>query len=91
MPTYDLDEQSTLFEPLRIKIGGKELIIPDVVRKEFERKADITDPHEQLAAWANINVKEINQIPMRKVAAAINIIAREFLGPAVHNFTPKKA
>ena len=26
MPTYDLDEESTLFEPLKIKVGGKELI-----------------------------------------------------------------
>ena len=91
MPTYDLDEESTLFEPLKIKVGGKELIIEDVARKEFDRIADIADPHEQLAGWAKVKVKELEQVPMRKVAAAINIIAREFLGPAARNFTPKKA
>ena len=91
MPTYDLDEEGTLFEPLKIKVGGKELIIKDVVRKEFDKKADIKDPCEQLAAWANVDVKELEQIPMRKVAGAINIIAREFQGPAAYKFTPKKA
>ncbi len=91
MPTYDLDEQSTLFEPLKIKVGGKELIIKDVARKEFDRKADITDPCMQLAAWADVDVKEIEQISMRKVAGAINLIAREFQGPAAYKFTPKKA
>jgi len=91
MPTYDLDEESTLFEPLKIKVGGKELIIKDVVRKEFDRIADIMDPHTQLAGWANVSVKEIEQIPMKKVGAAINLIAREFRGPSASSFTPKKA
>ena len=91
MTTYDLDEENTLFEPLKIKVGGKELIIKDVARKEFDRIADIKDPHDQLAAWADINVKELEQIPMRKIAGAINIIAREFQGPAAYKFTPKKA
>ena len=91
MPTYDLDEESTLFEPLKIKVGGKELVIPDRLRKEFDRIADINDPHKQLAAWANIKVEELEQIPMRKVAAAINVIAREFMGPSALHFTPKKA
>jgi len=91
MPTYDLDEESTLFEDLKIKVGGKELVIPDRLRKEFDRIADINDPHKQLAAWANIKVEELEQIPMRKVAAAINVIAREFMGPSALHFTPKKA
>jgi methyl coenzyme M reductase gamma subunit len=91
MPTYDLDEESTLFEDLKIKVGGKTLIIPDRLRKEFDRIADINDPHKQLAAWANIKVEELDQIPMRKVAGAINIIAREFMGPSALHFTPKKA
>ena len=91
MPTYDLDEESTLFEDLKIKVGGKELVIPDRLRKEFDRIADINDPHKQLAAWANIKVEELEQIPMRKVAAAINVIAREFMGPSALNFKPKKA
>ena len=91
MPIYDLDEESTLFEPLKIKVGGKELVIEDVARKEFEKIADIKDPLEQLAGWANIKVEELEQIPMRKVAGAINIIAREFMGPSAINFKPKKA
>lgn len=91
MPTYDLDEEGTLFEPLKIKVGGKELIIKDVTRKEFDKIADIKDPCEQLAGWAHVSVKEIEQIPMRKVAGAINIIAREFQGPPARNFLPKKA
>jgi len=91
MPTYDLDEESTLFEPLNIKVGGKELIITDVARKEFEKIAAITDPCEQLARWAKVEMKEIEEIPMKKVAAALKIIAKEFLGPAAGSFTPKKA
>ena len=91
MPIYDLDEESTLFEDLEIKVGGKKLVIPDRLRKEFDRIADINDPHKQLAAWANVKVEELEQIPMRKVAGAINIIAREFMGPSAINFTPKKA
>ena len=90
MPTYDLDEKNTLFEPLKIKLGGKDLIIEDVDRKEFDKIAEITNGYEQLAAWAKVDIKEINQIPMRKVAAALSIIAKELLGPAVGNFTPKK-
>ena len=66
-------------------------VITDARDLYSARIADINDPHEQLAGWANIKVKEIEQIPMRKVAAAINIIAKEFMGPSAINFTPKKA
>jgi len=90
MPTYDLEE-NTLFEPLKIKVGGKELVIPDVDRKEFERIADIKDPYEQLAQWAKVDLKEVEQIKMKRVAAALKIIAKEFMGPAIGSFTPKKA
>lgn len=91
MPIYDLDEKSTLFEPLKIKLGGKELTIPDVDRKEFEKITEIVDGYEQLALWAHVPVKELEHIPFKKVAAALKIISRELLGPAVGNFTPKKA
>lgn len=91
MPTYDLDEKSTLFEPLKIKIGGKDLIIPDVDRKEFDRITAVTNGFEQLALWAHVDAKEINDLPFKKVAAALNIITKELLGPAAGNFTPKKA
>ena len=93
MPTYDLDEKEsvTLFEPLKIKLGGKELTIPDVDRKEYEKITDVTDGYEQLALWAKVPVKEIESIPFRKVAAALKIIGKELLGPAAGNFTPKKA
>ena len=91
MPIYDLDEESTLFEPLKIKLGGKELTIEDVARKEFEKIADMTDPYEQLARWAKVDVKEVEQIPMKKVSAALKIIGKEFIGPAAGSFTPKKA
>ena len=91
MPTYDLDEESTLFEPLKIRLDGKKLVIEDVARKEFEKIADIKDPLEQLARWAKVDVKEIEEISMKKVAAALKIIAKEFLGPAAGAFVPKKA
>ena len=39
----------------------------------LDRIADIADPHEQLAGWAKVKIKEVELIPMRKVAAAINI------------------
>ena len=91
MPLYDLDEKSTLFEPLKIKVGGKELMIEDVDRKEYDKITEITDGYEQLALWAKVPVKEIESIQFKKVAAALKIIARELLGPAVGSFTPKKA
>ena len=93
MPIYDLDDKtvSTLFEPLKIKVGGKELTIPDVDRKEFERITEITNGYEQLALWAHVNVTEINSISMQKVAVALKIITKELLGPAIGNFAPKKA
>ena len=76
---------------LKIKIGGKELTIPDVDKKEFEKITEVTNGFEQLALWAHIPVKEIEQLPMKKVAAALSIIAKELLGPAIGNFVPKKA
>ena len=91
MPIYDLDEESTLFEPLKIKLGGKELIIEDVGRKEFDKIAAMTDPYEQLAYWAKVKVEELEQIPMKKVSAALKIIGKEILGPAAGTYTPKKA
>lgn len=91
MPTYDLDEESTLFEPLKIKLGGVELIIEDVARKEFEKIAEMKDPYEQLARWAKVDVKKIEKITMKKVAGALKIVAKEILGPAAGSFTPKKA
>ena len=91
MPIYDLDEESTLFEPLKIKLDGKELTIKDVARKEFDKKAAIKDPYEQLASWAEVDIKEVEQITMKKVSGALTIIAKEFVGPVAGNFTPKKA
>lgn len=91
MPTYDLDEEGTLFEPLKIKLGGVELVIDDVNRKEFDKIAEITDPYEQLARWAKIDLKVVENIPMKKVASALKIIGKEILGPAAGAFTPKKA
>lgn len=90
MPIYDLDEEKTAFEPLKIKLDDKVLVIEDVDKKEFDVITEIKDPHEQLAAWAKIDVKELEQIKMQKVAVALKIIGRELLGPAVGNFTPKK-
>ncbi len=90
MPTYDLDEEGTLFEPLKIKIGGKELTIEDVNRKEFERITDIIDPCEQLAAWAKVPLKEIEALPIRKVAGSLTIIGKELLGPPAKALVPKK-
>lgn len=91
MPKYDLDEESTLFEPLKIKLAGVELTIEDVARKEFVKITDITDPYEQLARWAKVKLEVIEKIPMKKVAGALKIIGKEFLGPAADALTPKKA
>ena len=92
MSYYDLDEDdSTIFDPLKIKVEGHELVIKDRDRKEYDRIADIRNPYEQLAAWAEIEVKEIEHIKSKKVAAALRIIAVDFLGPALANFKPKKA
>ena len=91
MPTYDLDTDESLFEPLKLKVDGVELTIPDVDRKEFDRIADITKPYEQLAAWANVELKVVEKIKMKKVAAVLGIIAKEFMGPVASSFTPKKA
>ena len=91
MPIYDLDEESTLFEPLKIKIDGKELTIEDVDRKGFDAITDIKDPYEQLARWAKVDVKEVEKMKMKKVAGALKIIAKEILGPAAGAFAPKKA
>ena len=90
MPTYDLDEESTLFEPLKIKLDGVQLTINDVARKEFEKIAEIKEPYDQLAAWAKVDVKVIEKIKMKKVAGALKIIVKEILGPAAGAFTPKK-
>ncbi len=91
MPTYDLDEEGTLFEPLKIKVGGIELIIEDVGRKEFEEITNLIDPYEQIARWAKVKLKEVEHIPMKKLSTALKIIGKEFLGPSASAFTPKKA
>ncbi len=91
MPTYDLDEESTVFELLKIKVGGKDLTIRDVDRKEYDKITNIDDPYEQLACWAKVPVKELELISFKKLAAALKIIGRDLLGPAVGNFAPKKA
>lgn len=90
MPTYDLDADNTLFEPLKLKVDGIELVIPDVDRKEFDRITDIRDPYDQLAQWAKVKVSVVEKILMKKVAATLKIIGKEFLGPAVGSFIPKK-
>jgi len=91
MPIYDLDEEKTAFEPLKIKIDDKVLVIKDVDRKEWDKITEIIDPYEQLAKWAGVDIKEIEQIKMKKVSVALKIIGRDILGPAVGSFTPKKA
>lgn len=91
MPTYDLDEESTLFEPLKIKLGGIELTIKDVARKEFDKIANITDPYEQLAQWAGEKLEVIDKIPMKKVSAALKIIGKEILDAGKDFPTAKKA
>ena len=90
MPIYDLDEKGTLFEPLKIKLGGMELTIPDVDRKEFDKITEVLNGYEQLALWARVPVADLNHIPMRKIASALKIISKELLGPAIGNFIPKK-
>lgn len=90
MPIYDLDADNTLFEPLKLKVGGVELTIPDVDRKEFDKITEVRDPYEQLAQWGKVKVSVVEKIPMKKVAAALKIIGKEFLGPAIGSFAPKK-
>ena len=90
MPTYDLTDES-LFEPLKLKLDGVELVIEDVVRKEFDKIIEEMDPYIQLARWAKVDVKVVEGLKMKKVAVALKIIGKDFLGPAVGSFTPKKA
>jgi hypothetical protein len=88
-PIYDLDE-STIFGPVKLRINGKEYTVPDVDKKEFQRISEIPDPYEQFAAWAQVPLKEVEGLGMRKIAAALRIIAKELLGPAMAEFKPKK-
>jgi len=90
MSYYDLDEDNSIFEPLKIKIDGIELVINDRDRKEYDRIANIPNPYDQLAAWAEISVKKIEHIKSKKIAAALRIIAIDFVGPALASFKPKK-
>jgi len=91
MSYYDLDENNSIFEPLKIKIEGIELVIKDRDRAEYDRIAEIPNPYEQLAAWAEIDVKKLEHIKSKKIAAALRIIAIDFIGPALASFKPKKA
>lgn len=91
MPTYDLDSNESLFEPLKLIVDGIELTIPDVDRKEFDKITEIKDPYDQLARWANVDVKVLEKVKMKKVSAALKFIGRDFLGPAIGSFAPKKA
>lgn len=92
MSYYDLDEDNSIFdEPLKIKVEGVELIIKDRDRREFDRISMIENAYEQLAEWAEIKVKEIEHVKSKKVAAALRVIAVDFIGPALANFKPKKA
>lgn len=90
MPFYDLDEENTIFEPLKIKVGGIELVIDDVGKKEFDEIAELDDPYAQVAKLAKVPIKKIEHIKMKRIATALKIINREFLGPAVGHFQPKK-
>ena len=90
MPIYDLDEESTLFEPLKIKLGGVELTIEDVPWSEFEKITAIKDPYEQLARFAKVDVKVLQKVTMKKISSALKIIGKESLGPAAGSFVPKK-
>jgi len=92
MPIYDLDDKGdTLFEPLKIKVGGMELIVEDFSRKEVDAILELKDPYAQVAAWTKTDVKEIHKLTMRQIAACLKIIIKEIFGPAVGNFIPKKA
>lgn len=90
MPIYNLDDDKSAFDDVKITMDGITLTIPDVGKKEFDRISSIAEPYEQLAAWAGVPVKDILKLRMRRVAAALNIIAKEFIKPALGEYTPKK-
>lgn len=91
MPKYNLDKEKSLSEPLKIVISGKELVIKDVGKKDFDKFSSIGDPHEQLAAWAGIPKKDAEKFSMRKVAAALKIIAKEFVAGVGMDFVPNES
>lgn len=91
MPYYNIDEDDSVFEPLKIKVGGVELVVEDIAKKEFDKISEIKDPYEQLAKLANVTVGKVEHIRMKRISAVLKIISKEFLGPAAGSFTPKKA
>lgn len=90
MPIYELDKEKSLSEPIVIVIEGKKLTIKDCGKKDFDKISTIGDPHEQLAAWARIPKKDAEKFPMRKVAAALRIIAKELLTGITADIIPNE-
>ena len=79
MKEYDLNEMKEEFGDTIIKIGPLKLVIRDRTAKEWGELAAIPDPVIQLAAWAEIDPKLLENESMKKIGAALKIIARGIL------------
>jgi len=76
MKEYDLNDIKEEFGDTIIKIDNLKLIIKDRTAKEWDEVSSIPDPVVQLAMWADIDPKLLENISMKKIAAALKIIAR---------------
>jgi len=79
MKEFDLKDIKEEFGDTIIKIDSLKLIIKDRTAKEWEEISSIPDPVVQLAAWADIDPKLLENISYKKIAAALKIIARGIL------------
>jgi hypothetical protein len=76
MKEFDLNDIKEEFADTIIKIDDLTLKIRDRTAKEWDALTEIADPVEQLAAWAEIDPKLLQNVSMKKIASALKIIAR---------------
>lgn len=87
MPRLNVDEQKSLFEPIEITLEGKTYVITKVTSKMLSEvtklaepsggKVDITAPIKQFAMLTGAKEKELEDMDLRKIGAALNFIVKE--------------
>lgn len=90
MREYNVNDIKEEFGDMIIKIDALKLIIKDRTSKEWDEIASIPDPVVQLATWANIDPKLLENISMKKIAVALKIIARSILDVQVATVIAKQ-
>jgi 2-methylcitrate dehydratase PrpD len=86
---YDLDESEEIIEPFVIKIDGIEFKIKDFPVREYDRITALPDLADQLSEFSGVPRSEIEDISLRKVAAALKIISQEIKAPLARDYSPK--